>query len=356
MSEFDYANTRLRAMKSRLLPRQRLEELTQAGSLPALLTALGNTAYREPVLAAFARTSTSMGLQSLAEALRDDIITTIGCVHEFFPEGSLARQLATLLLRRYDVHNLKTVLRGLARQVPPDQILAATLPVGELGPSDLKQLVHTANIHHVVDLLATWRASLARPWLEARSAGQAQGGELAEMETALERWHFQTALAMASQGGQTGAILFEALQLQADAANILTALRLVGATSRPDEIRDLFVGPGRIPLARLEAAASHGSVAAALDEFAPTPYQARLTKALAQYESSPRLSAFERALARHELLFAASLFVRDPLGLGVLIGYVALKTNEIANLRAIAHGLWLEEVSEGIRAQLLFVD
>jgi vacuolar-type H+-ATPase subunit C/Vma6 len=77
---------------------------------------------------------------------------------------------------------------------------------------------------------------------------------------------------------------------------------------------------------------------------------------LAHYEASPRLSVFERALARHELLFAASLFVRDPLGLGVLIGYVALKTNEIANLRAIAHGLWLEEVSEGIRAQLLFVD
>jgi V/A-type H+-transporting ATPase subunit C len=356
MSEFDYANARLRAMKSRLLSRHTLEELTLAGSVPALLTALGNTAYREAVQAAFARASLPTGLQTLADALRDDLVATVGRVREFFSEDSPARQLAALVLRRYDIHNLKTVLRGLARQVPSDEILTATLPVGDLRPVDLAELARAASVRNAIDLLATWRMPLAQPLLEPRVSGRDGSAEISEMEVALEHWHYRTALEAASRAGATGAMLYEALQLQADMTNLLTALRLVGLTGRLEKVESLFVGPGHMPVKQLEAAASQASVTEALHLLAPAPYGETLISALAQYEITPRLSIFERALAQHELRWASSLSIRDPLGIGVLIGYVVLKANEIANLRMIAQGLWLDESPDRLRAQLLFAD
>ena len=40
----------------------------------------------------------------------------------------------------------------------------------------------------------------------------------------------------------------------------------------------------------------------------------------------------------------------------VLLGYAALKTNEIANLRAIAQGLLLGEKPDRLRSELMLVD
>ena len=51
----------------------------------------------------------------------------------------------------------------------------------------------------------------------------------------------------------------------------------------------------------------------------------------------------------------AAQISRDPLGIGVLLGYVALKVNEVANLRWIAQGINLGLKSEAIRAGLEIV-
>mgnify|MGYP001559071884 CR=1 FL=1 len=79
MSDFDYGNARLRAMKSRLLSRRTLESLAEAASVQGLITALTNTAYREAVEAALARSTVELaGMDCLAEALRNDLGATVG--------------------------------------------------------------------------------------------------------------------------------------------------------------------------------------------------------------------------------------------------------------------------------------
>ena len=75
MADFDYGNTRLRAMKSRLIPRRTLEGLAEAGSVQGLINALTDTAYREAVEAALVRL---VGMDCLAEALRNDLVATVG--------------------------------------------------------------------------------------------------------------------------------------------------------------------------------------------------------------------------------------------------------------------------------------
>lgn len=355
MSDFDYGNARLRAMKSRLLSRRMLEGLAEAGSVQGLITGLTNTAYREAVEAALVRLT---DMECLAEALRNDLVATVGAARTFFSGAD--GELAALVLRRYDLHNVKTVLRGLEREIPANEILASTLPIGELHPPDLVELARAASVRAAIDLIATWRLPLAQPLLELRAAKP--GAELLEMEVALDRWHFRSAL---EATGRTGCPLGEALAQDADTANIMTALRLVGASDAvavlrqrfgPEAAASLFVGPGYVPFALLAEVAQQELVSKAIDALAETPYGATLSEALDAYATSARLSVFERALMQQQLRHAASLVARDPLGIGVLQGYVALKTNEVANIRSIAQGLLLGDKPERIRAELMLVD
>ncbi len=124
MSDFDYGNARLRAMKSRLLSQRDLDALVESNTLPGLISALTHTAYRRSVEAALARGS---GMDCIAEALRLDMVSILGNVASFY--SGMAREMVTIVLRSYDIHNLKTILRGLEKNVPSGEIMQALLPV-----------------------------------------------------------------------------------------------------------------------------------------------------------------------------------------------------------------------------------
>jgi len=355
MSDFDYGNARLRAMKARLLSRPTIEALAETGSVHGLITALTNTAYREAVEASLVHLS---DMACLTEALRSDLMSTVGRARTFF--SGPAGELAEGVFHRFDLHNVKTVMRGLERGVPADEILASTLPIGELRPADLKELAAAPDVRSAIDMMATWRVSLAQPLLKLRAT--MPGAELFVMEAALDRWHFRMAMATASQADS---ILGEALAREADVANIMTALSLVGVVNATTILREqfgadgptpLFVGPGHVPFELLAEAARQESVSAAIETLAGTPYAATLGEALEAYAVAPRLSVIERALAHRQLRSAAGLMAVDPLGVGVLLGYIALKANEGTNLRAIAQGLLFAEKPDRIRAELMFAE
>jgi vacuolar-type H+-ATPase subunit C/Vma6 len=48
----------------------------------------------------------------------------------------------------------------------------------------------------------------------------------------------------------------------------------------------------------------------------------------------------------------ATLIVKDPLGIGVVLGYIALKTAELAKIRWIAQGINLGLKADAIKAEL----
>lgn len=354
MPDFDYGNARLRAMKSRLLTRQVLEELAGAASIPELINALTKTPYREAIEAALVQYG---GVETIAQARRINLIHTVSKVRHFY--SGQAAELASWVLRRYDMENAKAILRGLSQQVPANEILASTLPIGELQPADLDTLARSAHARAAIDLLATWRFPLAQPLLALRA--QKANADLFEMELALEQWYFRTAVTATKENGES---LHQSLMFHADVTNILTVLRLVGETEAAAFLRQhfdaqdaipLFIGPGHVSFALLTEAARQEPVRRAVEVLVHTSYGAALASTLEQYRITNRLSDFEYALQRQQLKHALSLLIRDPLGIGVLIGFMALKMNELANLRRIVQGVYLGETPDRIRAELMMV-
>jgi V/A-type H+-transporting ATPase subunit C len=354
MAGFDYGNARLHVMKSRLLSRKELEALAESGSVKGLITGLAKTAYRKFIESALARAS---GMACIVEALRAELIHTVGRIGDFYSDeaaGSVA-----IVLRRYDIHNLKAILRGLSTNTPPGEILPILLPVGELKYDLLAELAQAPNPRGAIDSLASIASPFARPLLELRV--ERPGIDVARMELALEQWNYQQALAYLESTSQVNGVLASALKLEADLANLLIALRFPGLPGKRKELREwlesedlaqLFVGRGNLPFELLREAGMQDSLDAAIGVLSGTPYEPSLRAGMEFYAHSGRLSDLEKQLRRFRLAWMGAQMTKDPLGIGCVLGYLALKENEVGNIRWIAQGLHQGLSAGAIRAEL----
>lgn len=354
MADYDYGNARIRALKSRLLSRRQLDNLAGTEHLTGLIAALIKTVYRKPIESALTRTS---GLYCITEALHQDLLDALGKISGYFEEQ--AADMVAIILRRYDIHNLKAILRGLSRHVEADEILTTMVPVGELKSPTLAELARSPDPRAAIDTLAVMGLEFAQPLLRLRS--EHPGAGTAEMELALDRWFFQESYQYLEDARKAGKTLLDALQLEADLINLTTMLRFVHLPGERkflhewmhiDHFDDLLVGPGRLSFAILSQASGQDTVESAVGLFADTPYQSPLKDGLENYANSALLSDIEKQLKRYRLHWMASQIIKDPLGVGVLLGYFALKINEINNIRWIAHSINLGLKTNDIRTEL----
>jgi len=344
-------------MKSRLLDSHQMETLAEAGGLQALIGALAKTDYAGAIEVALTRAS---GLDCITDALRRSLFDTLGRIRDFY--GGRAGGMVATWLRIYDVHNLKTILRGLSKQASSDEITAALLPVSELTPSILTRLVSAPEPRAAIDLLATAQMPIAQPLINLRA--ESPGVGVFEMELALDKWYFQEAHRYLEGIYGGSSLLRAALAQEADLTNLLTALRFAHAPAERQEIEQrlggegldsLFVGPGQLPLELLVQVGEQDSLESASRVLARTPYAPALRAGLRAYSRSGKLSDVESQLRRFRLSWMAKLFIRDPLGIGVPLGYFALKTSEVINIRWVAYGIHLGLEASTIKTGLEFV-
>lgn len=356
MAGYEYGNARLRAMKSRLLSSQQMAELAGSQQLDSLILGLTRSPYQSALDAALVR---AVGLEAIDLALRQDLVQTVRKIRGFFDET--ADRLVGLNLCAYDVHNLKAILRGLASSAAASDIMAALLPIGELSEPVLAELANAADPRVAIDLLASMRQPLAHPLLELRA--RLPGVTIEEMELTLDQWRFSYIHDQLSDIGGDQDIFKSAIALDADLTNLLTVFRMayapaerdvISARLQLDGLRAIFVRGGRISLDLLVHASEQNTLDSAIDLLSHTVYAEPLRSGLGAYQRTRRLSELEKHLRYFRLGWMNSLFSRDSLGIGVMLGYLALKTSEVSNLRWIAHGISVGLKVDDLRAELEF--
>lgn len=356
ISGYEYGNARVRAMKSRLLTHHELEALTAHNNPQSLISALTNTDYREAVQASLVRKS---GMAAITETLRHNLVHTLGKVRSFYSGNE--RKLVYIVLRGFDVSNVKIILRSLSKGISPEEIETLLFPVGMLTEGALAELSRATEPRIAIDLLTSMGLSIAQPLLKVRT--NRPGADIRDMEFALDQWYIEgTRRDIEKLPGATEH-LSATLDLDADLTNLLTVLRFAHAPAERqnlvkwmdvDDIRSLFVGPGRLRFNILANAAEMVTVESAVDALKETRYGKYLQAGLSDYSQSGRLSDFEKHLRLLRLRRLASLLAKDPLGIGVVLGYAALKANEVTNIRRIAVGIRLRIRAEAIKADLEF--
>jgi V/A-type H+-transporting ATPase subunit C len=355
-ASYGYGNARVRAMKSRLLTAKDFQALLDREDATGMISYLAQTDYKPDVDAALARYE---GLRCLEEALRLHLVRIMRRVHSFY-EGEPHRLLGAAL-SRWDVFNIKTVLRAQQVQVPPDRILSLLFPIGELDDVALGEMVRQPGVKESVDWLVTWGSPYGWP-LAAAMPEYAETGNLTVLERALERFQvtrLQTAL---PTNGFSMNLVREMLGLEIDVTNLVTILRTRGGPE-PEQVRDYLLDGGQwLHRRHLEALIQAPDVAGVLAALEDVPYQDRarqyvepLRQAWPRYEARHDLAVLEMALERYVIEQGIKQLRQDPLSVAIPIGYVWAKTNEVANLRQVANGLAVELPRSAIEANLFLV-
>ncbi len=339
---YDYANARLRAMKSRLLTRSDYAALLDEPTIEGVIARLTQTAYQPSIEAALITTT---GWECVSLGLRRHFAETLARITRFF-EGAPQR-LWKILIGHWEAFNVKTILRGQALTIPADEILDILIPAGDLGEPDLRRLTQQTSVRATVDLLATWNHPYARALLEALPR-YAEHRDLALLELALDRARYVAAFKELAQVEDSDAnVVKQALRGEIDATNLLTVIRLSEWGSSAARFAErygtrapaaLLLRGGSRMTDKLLAYQDIPALDQLMREMHDTDFGDALTRGQARYNETHTLTAFEDEIEAHLTRKHLALFYRDPLSIAIAAAYLTALVNEIRNLRVIGRG------------------
>src|SRR5690606_20601938 len=101
--------------------------------------------------------------------------------------------LLIYILRRWDVQNIKTILRGIRIHAPPDEIFSSLVTAGDLDEASPIELSRQPDIKAVIDLLATWGIAYYKPLIR-NFKDYSEKRDMAILEYALDLFYYEKTL------------------------------------------------------------------------------------------------------------------------------------------------------------------
>lgn len=349
-TDVGYANARIRGMKSHFLPAEFYERLISAVDLSHVVKELLETGYRADI-----ERNIVKGIRSstIDDALKDSMLATYAKVLSLLtPE---CRTLVNTLVGRWDVFNVKTILRGAHHNVAYADVVDSLMPAGYLGMVELQELARIGDVRAVVDTMATWGLVYAQP-LRASFTAYLEAKDLTVLELALDRQYSAWASSRLTGTSDDVLITRRVFAMQVDVRNINTAFRMIAHDVDLQDPGTYFLSGGRSirPDLFLKMVGA-SDVDDVLDLLEKTPYHEALDSAASRYVATQSISVFERALEDMVMRKALSAGVGDPHGVGVAISYLWGKENEVTNLRIIAKGKEVGMPADRMRQELILV-
>jgi V/A-type H+-transporting ATPase subunit C len=347
--DYGYANARIRGMKSRLLSHGALDELVMRPDVDSLIGELEKTPYKEDLVEASGKYS---GVYCIEYALRKNFTRTFKKILGFV-EGTPAERYIRIFLRRWDVQNVKTILRGKSIHATAEEIVECLVPVGDLDDVTLGEMIKQPDVRAAIDLMATLKVEYARP-LTLHFRRYSDEHDLVVLESALDRFYYNNALSAVKGDSYDERFIRNILQWEIDIINLKTALRMVRDKAGMEEAKDLFIPGGlRLDMDDLAAILETKGVNGALEKLKDTPY-GFMAGIPEEHLRKEKISELEKQLDRFLIRRGLNAFNGDPLSIAIAIGYFWAKYNEITNIRVIARCKTADVPEEGLRGELFY--
>lgn len=331
--DYGYANARIRGMKSRLITDEQYNRLLKSSDFDDVVAGLGSTAYGRELSEVMIKEA---GLIGFDEALRRNVMKAFGLILKI--TQSEARTLVNVLLGRWDVANIKAVLRGKNLGASSEAILGSMIPGGEVDESVLLELAAARDVRDCVDMMATMRIPYAVP-LTGAFPEYAAKRNLAVLEIALDKFFYERSFKVLKRKNLNTGLVREMLKREIDTVNIMTLLRVVKEDIDRRDAEVYFIdGGAELSLSQLGELADKKGVEDVVATLSRTSYHKLLADKMPVYFETGSLTALQRALEQSLIRRGISMFRAEPLSVAGIIGYIWAKNNEVANLRVIARG------------------
>lgn len=327
-----------------------LDRLMEAPDLQHLIQELMQTEYApdlEEVLIA------GRNADTVDMALRRNVVRTYRKVLGFL--NGEAHGIITTLLGRWDVFNVKTVLRGKHVGLTAEEISAGLFPVGALTQVDLDGLLMQSDVRGVVEMATVWELPQA-PAMRAGYAEYQKTGELVDLELALDRYFAQWASARLLRRKANYALARRIITMQNDILNLVMVFRAARESMEAKQAADYFLPGGHdIQLDQYLRLTALADIDEIIDGLKGTQYHKVCDEAALRYLETSSLAVFERALEDYFTRKVVALAGTDPLGIGIPIAYLWSKQNEVTNLRIVVKGKDVGIPASSMRKEFILV-
>jgi len=322
---YAYVTARVRAKKNQLLTGDQFPKLL-ARDPSEIARTLQEGAYKSEIDELAAR---YRGAELVERATRLNLGRTYAAV-QGYATGELATMIAAYL-GRYDVANLKTVLRGKFARADADEILSETIPAGSLAPR-LPELARLDTMDAVVNAL---RGTPYHRVLQERVEGRTLAN-LIEVENALDQTYYDILLASIPDSGRANKAFRAWVRNEIDVVNLKTLFRL--RFGRVTEWEPYFLPGGHEVTREVAQRIVRGTDEEVLAEIGNLSVAGEVLDAARASIAAGTVNAIATSLERELIRDASDFSHRSPLSVLPVVDFILRKKIEADNVRAIAYG------------------
>ncbi|MFH1394072.1 MAG: V-type ATPase subunit [Candidatus Micrarchaeota archaeon] len=333
--KYGYANARVKGMKGLLIDQPTLEELVKVRTVDGMIELLQRTHYKGH----FVKGSVSYSGSALVElAAGRSFLHSVEKLKSFTPKDS--RPAIQALLRKWGLVNLKTLIHAKRLGKTYEEVKPYLFPVGGITEADFERIMRANDreifreVRHTelgAEMLASSTMLFSKQMRDTFNNALKSMNMFMQMETIMDAYiYLLMDKALSEVGGTEIQSIRKIMKLEIDAKNILIVERMKKHGYEAGKIRSALIRGGTLResfVAKLlEAKDTGATVALIRSKF----------RRLQLKEGDTSLVGLEIALEKALAAEKVSSFHRSILSLGVILGFLLLKEEEMNNLRKIA--------------------
>jgi len=338
-----YVAARAKSRRQKLADRARLRQLINQ-SPEQMTVAVGDMGYRaEMDLYAGKYSGGDLVEAALTHNLEHELKEMVGMCN-----GAI-RAMVEVYTLRFEYQNAKVVLRAVINDVDQDKVSNNILPaLNDINTPWLKMVENA-------DDLRSAATQMRRMSFGSDLMSLPDDARLADYENALDRHYFKRSLVSLSLKGSDVRFLRDLLKSEIDHRNIINIIEAEAVGIDGDGIVEMLIPGGRLIPERAFPSIAAGGKNAALDilrganRFDIQAFEGVLAESKSVNSLDPVITWFN---AREHALLQRMSYLHPVSALPV-VNYVAMKVQEVADLRLIVRGRLAGLPAEVLEAHIL---
>jgi V/A-type H+-transporting ATPase subunit C len=324
MFPYTYPNARVRARIGRIFDEKQFQEIIEAGNIEEV----------KNYLRGFPDYAKYIDQYPLEKALDTQLAENYDLVARITPDNSKAA--FRFLLKKWDIRNIKSIIIAKEAGLNSKETLDLVVPYGDLTDK-LDALVDADDIN---EILNTLEGTEYAPILEDAIPLYQETGILLPLEASLDKYLLKNLLrTVSTPEDDNTSYLKTYVGNMVDGANLKIILRAKVDGLKYEDIEPYMISEGyQIREWKLKDLMESEDVAGVISGLEGTEYAPLLAEAMANYNDTGSISAFEIALDNNVVETAKKISLKNQFGIGPMIGFLSRKEKEIKNLKIIVRG------------------
>ena len=347
-------NVKIRAMKAKLLSIADYDRVIQVGSLgEAIRTIIGLIAPSKLAeeLNSLITSGDTLDLKDIDRVFNKCYVTIHIKLAEMCPGG--AKNFLELYAKKYDIDNLKTIIKAIHQDLPPDEIRNFLMPSVSRTDEELTELIIAESITQLYEAL---NDDIIKSAILGAMEAYNETGSTLPIELALDQvFYTQLWDALSTLGKGDREWASNLLGMRIDLLNVLSILRGVQLGFDSSLLSQLVIPVTHRLKKSLDEAMELESAFEVTRILMVRPYEKIVNQIREILEENRSLAEAEHLIEDYFTRANLRVFMGYPFHIGTVLAFLNLFNAELRNLKSILIGIDEQVSSSRLRESLVFV-